>query len=173
VITQASGITLGRDNPTDQPTDLAVPGHMLNDLINDAPTALPTNDEEIITDLVLGFPLGNSKSQMNEAIQLNPPAIFVWAGNEDALQADESGTPNAMTPVSSFTQEFQQLLSALHAQTKATVIVANIPDTIVVPYLAPAASIIAQVAAETGLSQAAAGAALGLQDGATWSTPQA
>ena len=44
------------------------------------------------------------------------------------LQADESGTPTAMTPVATFTQEFQQLMNTLHAQTKATLIVANIPD---------------------------------------------
>jgi hypothetical protein len=102
---------------------------------------------------------------MNEAIQLNPTALFVWTGNDDALQADEAGTPTAMTSVASFTQEFQQLLSTLHAQTTATLIVANIPDVTLVPYLTPAASIIAQVAAETGLSQTVVATDLGLQDG--------
>lgn len=165
VVQQASGTTTGRDHPTVQPTDLAVPGHTLNDLINDAPAVVPTSDEEIITSLVLGFPLGNNKSQMNEAIQLNPTALFVWIGNDDALQADEAGTPSAMTSVASFTQEFQLLLSTLHAQTTATLLVANIPDVTVVPYLSPAASIIAQVAEETGLSQTTVATDLGLQDG--------
>jgi lysophospholipase L1-like esterase len=165
VIEQASGTTSGRDNPSVQPTDLAVPGHLLNDLINDAPSLVPTSDEDLITDLVLGFPLGNDKSQMNEAIQLNPTALFVWIGNNDALQADESGTPTSMTPVATFTQQFQQLLSTLQAQTKATLIVANIPDVTVVPYLTPAATIIAQVATETGLSQTQVAKALGIQDG--------
>jgi lysophospholipase L1-like esterase len=165
VIQQASGITSGRDNPSVQPTDLAVPGHLLNDLINDAPTLVPTSDEDIITDLVLGFPIGNNKSQMNEAIQLNPTALFVWIGNNDALQADDSGMPSSMTSVATFTQEFQQLLSTLHAQTKATLIVANIPDVTVVPYLTPAATILAQVATETGLSQTQVATALGIQDG--------
>jgi lysophospholipase L1-like esterase len=165
VIQQASGITSGRDNPSVQPTDLAVPGHLLNDLINDAPSLVPTSGEDIITDLVLGFPVGNDKSQMNEAIQLNPTVLFVWIGNNDALQADESGTPTSMTPVATFTQEFQQLLSTLHAQTKASLIVANIPDVTVVPYLTPAATILAQVAAETGLTATQAASALGIQDG--------
>ena len=165
VIDQASGVTTGRDNPSVQPTDLAVPGHLLSDLINTAPTAVPTTDEDLITDLVLGFPIGNNKSQMNEAIQLNPTALFVWAGNNDALQADESGTPTAMTPVATFTQEFQQLMNTLHAQTKATLIVANIPDVTAVPYLTPAATIIAQVATETGLSQTQVAADLGIEDG--------
>ena len=165
VIQQAAGTTSGRDNPSVQPTDLAVPGHLLNDLINTTPTVVPTTDEELITDLVLGFPIGNNKSQMNEAIQLNPTALFVWIGNNDALQADDSGTPNSMTPVATFTQQYQQLLSTLHAQTKATLIVANIPDVTLVPYLTPAATITAQVATETGLSETQVATDLGIQSG--------
>ena len=165
VIEQAPGTTSGRDNPFVQPTDLAVPGHLLNDLINDAPTLVPTSDEDLITDLVLGFPLGNDKSQMNEAIQLNPTALFVWIGNNDALQADESGAPTSMTPVATFTQQFQQLLNTLQAHTKATLVVANIPDVTVVPYLTPATTILAQVAAETSLSPTQVATVLGIQDG--------
>lgn len=165
VIQQASGITSGRDNPSVQPYDLAVPGHLLNDLINDAPTLVPTSDEDIITDFVLGFPLGNDKSQLNEAIELNPTALFVWIGSNDALVADESGTPTSMTSVATFTTEFQQLVTALHAHTKATLIFANIPDVTLVPYLTPATTIIAEVATETGLSQAQVATALGIQAG--------
>jgi GDSL-like lipase/acylhydrolase family protein len=165
VIQQESGTTIGRDNLSTQPYDLAVPGHLLNDVINTTPVLAPTTDEEIITDLVLGFPLGDTKSQMNEAIALNPTAIFVWAGNDDALQADESGVPSSMTSVAAFTQEFTQLLSTLHTQTKATLIVANIPDVTAIPYLTPAATVIATVATETGLSQAQAAVDLGLADG--------
>ncbi|HKN21819.1 MAG TPA: hypothetical protein VJX73_10405, partial [Terracidiphilus sp.] len=79
VIQQAGGISIGRDDPLKQPYDLAVPGHLLNDVINTGPVLIPTSDEELITNLVLGFPLGDTKSQMNEAIALNPTAIFVWA----------------------------------------------------------------------------------------------
>jgi lysophospholipase L1-like esterase len=165
VIQQESGITLGRDNPATQPYDLAVPGHLLNDVINTTPVLIPTSDEELITDLVLGFPLGDTKSQMNEAIALDPTAMFVWAGNFDALQAVESGTPSSMTSVATFTQEFTQLLGTLHTQTKATLIVANIPDVTAIPYLTPAASVIATVATETGLTQTQAAADLGIADG--------
>lgn len=165
VIVQASGTTSGRDDNSVQPTDLAVPGHLLNDLINTTPNPVPTSGQDLITDLVLGFPLGNDRSQMNEAIQLNPTALFVWIGNNDALQANTSGTPTSMTPVVTFTQQFQQLLSNLHAQTKATLIVANIPDPTVVPYLTPAATILLQVATETGLPQTQVATALGIQAG--------
>jgi lysophospholipase L1-like esterase len=165
VIQQAGGISIGRDDPLTQPYDLAVPGHLLNDVIHTAPVLVPTSDEELITDLVLGLPLGDTKSQMNEAIALNPTVIFVWAGNDDALQADESGSPSSMTTVATFTQEFTQLLSTLHSQTKATLIVGNIPDVTAIPYLTPAATVIATVATETGLSQAQVAADLGLADG--------
>jgi hypothetical protein len=165
VIQQAGGISIGRDDPLKQPYDLAVPGHLLNDVINTGPVLIPTSDEEVITNLVLGFPLGDTKSQMNEAIALNPTAIFVWAGNDDALQADESGSPSSMTPVATFTQEFTQLLGTLHSQSKAALIVANIPDVTEIPYLTPAATVIATVATETGLSQAQVATDLGLADG--------
>lgn len=165
VIQQESGVTTGRDDTDTQPYDLAVPGHLLSDLINTAPALVPTTDEDIITDLVLGFPLGNSKSQMNEAIALNPTAIFICAGNNDALEADESGMPASMTAVAAFTQEFTQLLTTLRAQTRATLIVANIPDVTTIPYLTPAATAIATVATQTGISQAQAAADLGIADG--------
>lgn len=165
IIQQASGVTTGRDDRSVQPTDLAVPGHLLNDLINTTPTNVPTTQEELITNMVLGYPVGNDKSQMNEAIQLNPTVIFLWIGNNDALQADDSGTPTSMIPVATFTQQFQQLLNTLHAQTKATLIVANIPDVTTIPYLTPATTILAQAAAETGLTQAQIASALGIQAG--------
>ena len=165
VIQRASGTTTGRDNPTVQPTDIAVPGHKLTDLINAAPTPLPTVPEDIITALVLGFPIGNTNTQMNEAIALKPTALFVWIGNNDALLADDAGTPTAMTPVATFTQQFQQLMTTLHAQTKATLIVANIPDVTSVPYLTTGATVIAQVAAETALPSAQVTTDLGIQPG--------
>ncbi len=165
VVTKTSGVTTGRDNADQQPTDLAVPGQKLNDLINDAPTALPTTDIDIITNLVLGFPVGNDKSQLNEAIALNPTVLFIWIGNDDALEGDESGTATAMTPVATFTQQYQQMITALHTQTKATLIVANIPDVTEAPYMTPAATVITQFAAATGLTQAQATTDLGIQPG--------
>jgi lysophospholipase L1-like esterase len=165
VITQSSGVTIGRDNPFVQNFDLAVPGHQLSDLISTTPTLVPTTGQEFLNDFVLAFPLGNDKSQMNLAIQLNPTILFVWIGSNDALQADEAGTPAVMTPVATFTQQFQQLLSALQSQTKATLVVANVPDVTLVPYLTPAATVIAEVAAATNLSPTQVAAALGIQAG--------
>ncbi len=165
VTKQESGTSPGRDNPDAQPYDIAVPGHNLVDVVNRTPVLIPTSDEDVITDAVLALPLGNNRSQMNEAIHLKPTALFVWAGNNDALAADIAGTPAAMTPVSTFATLYQQLLSTLHAQTKATLIVANIPDVTAVPYLTPAAEIIAEVSGASGLPAAEVSALLGIQPG--------
>ena len=114
---------------------------------------------------MLALPLGGNQSQMNAAIHLKPTAVFVWAGNNDALAADIAGTPAVMTPPSTFSQEFQQLITTLHTQTKATLIVANMPDVTLVPYLTPAALILAEVSAASGLPQAVVSALLGIQPG--------
>lgn len=163
VVQQSSGTSSGRDDATVQPYDLAVPGHKLNDLINAAPTVAPTTDEDVITSLILGLPVGNSKTQMNEAVALNPTVLFVWIGNNDALIADTAGVTTTMTDLTTFTQQFHQLLTTLRSQTHATLVVANIPDVTTVPYLTAGATAIAQVATATGISQAQAGADLGIQ----------
>ncbi len=98
-----SGVTTGRDNPSAQPTDLAVPGHHLHDLINAGPTLLPTAAEDIITSLVLGFPVGNTNTQLQEAIALKPTVLFVWIGSNDALVADDTGSPSFFFNFSWFT----------------------------------------------------------------------
>jgi len=165
VLQQASGTSPGRDNPSEQAYDLAVPGHTLNDIINRVPVLIPASAEDVITDAVLALPLGNDQSQMNQAIRLKPTTIFVWAGNNDALAADIAGTPAVMTPLGTFTQEFQQLINTLHTQTKATLIVANIPDVTLVPYLTPAALIIGEVSAASGLQSATVSALLGIKPG--------
>ena len=165
VTIQASGTTQGRDNPNAQPYDIAVPGHTVNDLINRTQVLEPQSAEDLITDIVLAQPLSIPHTQLTEAIALKPTTLFVWIGSNDALVADIAGTPAVMTPVSTFTTEYQQLMTTLHAQTKATLIVANIPDVTEVPYLTPAAAIIAEIAAATGLPQAEVSVLLGIQPG--------
>ena len=165
VLQQAAGTSPGRDNPSVQALDLAVPGHTLADVINRVPVLIPASAEDVITDAVLALPLGNDQSQMNLAIRLKPTTIFVWAGNNDALAADIAGTPAVMTPLGTFTQEFQQLINTLHTQTKSTLVVANIPDVTLVPYLTPAALIIGEVSAASGLPATVVSALLGIHPG--------
>lgn len=165
VTKQESGTSSGRDNSDAQPYDLAVPGHLLNDLIGRTPALVPTSPEDTITDIVLGLPLGNDRSQLDEAIHLKPTALFVWIGSNDALNADQEGTPTAMTPVDTFTQEYQQMMAKITAGTKAKLIVANIPDVTLVPYMTPAAEIIGELQAATQLPAAQISALLGIQPG--------
>lgn len=167
-IVTASGITTGRDNPSSQVTDLAVPGATLNDTLSTVPVAVPTTDDQIITQLVLGFPglgLGQAYSQTTFAIKASPTTIFVWAGNNDALVADISGMPSSMTSLADFTAQYTSLISQLNSKTKAHLVVANIPDVTLVPYLQPAGALLAQYSAATGTPVVTLSALLGITTG--------
>lgn len=148
--TTATGTTIGRDDFMVQATDLGVPGAFVNDVLNTLPpllTATNLTPEQQITQLVIGFPgildaPDLVKTQLGWAEALNPTTIFVWIGNNDALVADETGTPASMTPLATFTTEFTQLMTDLSKQTNANLVVANIPDVTLVPYLTPALTVL-------------------------------
>jgi phospholipase/lecithinase/hemolysin len=163
-VKEASGTSSGRENGSQQATDLAVPGHKLHDLIHTAPTLVPTTGEDIITNLVLGYPAGNTNTQLEEAVALKPSTVFLWIGNDDALAADDAGNASAMTPPNDFTADYAQLMTTLKG-TGAHLVVANIPDVTLVPYMTPATTVINYVASKTGESAADVGTALGLADG--------
>ena len=168
VIATAPGATTGRDNPSTQVTDLAVPGALLNDLMNTVPSASPTAGQQQITQLVLGFPglgIGQAYSQATFATKANPTTIFLWAGNNDALVADETGMPASMTSVSDFTTQYTALIAELTTQTSAHLVIGNIPDVTLVPYLQPAALVLAEYSAATGYPVATLSALLGIAPG--------
>jgi lysophospholipase L1-like esterase len=162
------GVTTGRDDFTVQPTDVAVPGAVLNDVLNTLPKLVPTTGQEILNQLVLGYPgfgFGSIKSQAQQAAAANPTTIFVWIGNNDALNADIAGMPSVMTPLDTFTTEYQQLIGYLQDNTDAHLVIANIPDVTAVPYLQPAALVLAEVSAETGAPAAVLSQVLGIEAG--------
>ncbi len=153
VITEASGTTIGRDDPTIVPTDVAVPGATVYDVLNTYAMPTPTTGQEQITQLVLGFPgllAGTAYSQYSLGVSLKPTTIFLWIGNNDALNACIYGSPVALTPLDDFTAEYEQTVGALQ-QTGAHLIIANVPDVTLVPYLTPGAEVLAEVNAETGV----------------------
>jgi GDSL-like Lipase/Acylhydrolase len=139
------GTSTGRINQLMWPTDVAVPGHKVNDLINYAPVVPPVTGEDIITDVVLAYPPGQTGTQLQQVIAADPTAVFVWIGNNDALIADFAGTPAVMTSASDFNTQFTSLMNSLSSKTSAKLLVANIPDVTSVPYLFPAPVILAQV----------------------------
>jgi lysophospholipase L1-like esterase len=168
VITTAPGITTGRDNFAIQPTDLAVPGALLNDVVNTAPVVIPTTGQQTITQLVLGYPglgLGQDYSQATFAAKANPTTIFLWIGNNDALNADISGSTSSLTPIATFTSQYQALITQLTTQTSAHLVIANIPDVTLVPYLQPAATVLAQASAASKVPVASLSALLGITTG--------
>lgn len=168
VVQQESGVTTGRDNPTDQPTDLAVPGAYLTDIQSTAPLPVPVSDQDIITSLVLGYPglaAGNDLSQTGFAVKAQPTTIFLWAGNNDALVADSSGQPSKMTSTADFTTQYQSLVQLLTAKTTAHLVIGNIPDVTALPYLQAAATVLALTSTQTGIPAATLSTTLGIQAG--------
>jgi len=168
VITSAPGTTSGRDNFATQVTDVAVPGALLNDVMNTLPLLNPAPGQQQLNQLVLGFPsfgYGEALSQSGLAIKAQPTTIFLWIGNNDALVADETGMPSSMTSVANFTTQYQALMTQLLTMTPAHIVIANIPDVTAVPYLTPAAEVLAEVSAETGLPTAVLSGILGIVPG--------
>jgi lysophospholipase L1-like esterase len=168
VIVTTPGTTTGRDNPATQPTDLAVPGAYVNDVLNTVPLANPAAGQQQINQLVLGFPglgYGEALSQSGFAIKAQPTTIFLWIGNNDALVADETGMPSSMTSVANFTTQYQTLITQLTSLTPAHLVIANIPDVTQVPYLQPAALVLGEYSQATGVPTAVLSALLGIVPG--------
>lgn len=166
VITQVAGTSPGRDDITVQPTDLAVPGALLYDAIYTKPLLVPESSQQIMNYLVLGFPgidEGVQLSQVQWAGQLNPTTVFVWLGNNDALVAAETGKPASMTSTTTFSQEYSYLLALLTANTRAQIVLLNIPDITKVPYLTSGAVLLAEYSAATSIPQATLSTMLGVQ----------
>jgi hypothetical protein len=136
-------MSTGRDDPTVQATDLAVPGSN----VQDALTTRPTPAFSAITDLVLGLPglLGGvSRSQVEWAENLAPTTVLLWLGSNDALSTVLTADPSTLTPVDLFKAAYEEVTNRL-AATGATLVVANIPDVTVVPYLTSAENVAAQL----------------------------
>ena len=160
--------TTGRDNFATQVTDLAVPGATLNDVMNTVPLVNPATGQQQLNQLVLGFPslgYGQALSQSGQAITAKPTTIFLWIGNNDALIADETGMPSSMTPIATFTTQYQALITQLTTLTSAHLVIANIPDVTQVPYLTPAAVVLAEVSQQYGIPTSVLSAVLGIVPG--------
>jgi lysophospholipase L1-like esterase len=160
--------TTGRDNFATQVTDLAVPGAFLNDVLNTVPLVNPAAGQQQLNQLVLGFPglgYGQDYSQATFAVKAQPTTIFLWIGNNDALIADLTGMPSSMTSVANFTTQYQALMTQLTTLTSAHLVIGNIPDVTMVPYLQPAALILAETSQQTGLSTTVLSAILGIVPG--------
>jgi GDSL-like Lipase/Acylhydrolase len=155
--------SMPRVDPLQQATDLAVPGANVSDALNKVPFAA-TTDDYVMTNLVLGFPGALAmppvlKTQVQWAQALQPTTIILWIGNNDALGAAISGNDN-FTPVPEFADSYGKVVDAL-ASTKATLVIANIPDVTSIPFLFS----VPKLAALFGVPEAVIMFRLGLQPG--------
>ncbi len=137
-IVPAPGSSTGRVDILTQTLNLAVPGHRVIDALEKRPD-FPVDS---LTDLVLGLPgllSGISRSQVEWAEALEPTTIVAWIGNNDALNAAIAGDASVLTPVTEFETAYSNLVKRL-AATGAKVVVANIPDVSVIPFVQPASA---------------------------------
>jgi phospholipase/lecithinase/hemolysin len=131
--------------------------------VQDALTTRPTFTFNNITDFVLGLPgffTGTSRSQIEWAEHLAPTTIIAWLGSNDALSVISTGDPSSLTSVPIFQAAYAEAIHRL-AATGATLVVANIPDVTVVPFLTSAE----KVAAQIGLPLFVVGPVLGIGPG--------
>jgi lysophospholipase L1-like esterase len=143
-IVRAIGIG-SRENPSSQSYDLSVPGFTVaNALAYPFPGSPITNPIDALSDSILGtgvgacgpFPFRASLvvSEVACAAALKPTMILVSIGNNDALQSLTFGAPPTAAGV--FAQQYALLLGGL-ASTHAKIVVSNIPDVTLVPFLVP------------------------------------
>ena len=153
VIEPEDGMSPGRVD-FDQAANLAVPGHTVEDSLTARP-GFPIDD---LTDLVLGLPgllLGISRSQVEwaEASPFTagtPTTILVWLGPNDTLVAATEADASLLTPGDAFKDAYEEMMDRL-AATGAEIVVANVPDATVIPFLTPAEDLAAAFGIPTGL----------------------
>jgi hypothetical protein len=130
-----TGLTpVGRTAP--QTYDLAVPGFTLADLISLQPpcTPPPTNAIQVMAAEILNpaCTTNPGPSQLQEAAAMKPTTSILWIGANDALYTILYGTPP--TNLLSFAQAYHVATTTM-AQASGNLVVANIPDVTLVPYL--------------------------------------
>ncbi len=135
-------ISLGRLNPDVQAFNLAVPGADVREALNRRPNDICMFDPLTFsnTNCVLGLPglnIGVSRSQVEWAEVLHPTTILVLLGTNDALGAIFNADPSQLTPLEDFETDYSEVMRRL-AATGATLVVANIIDETLIPFLTSA-----------------------------------
>ncbi len=128
-----------RVDPYLQPMNLAVPGHRVLDALAIKPPCLFI-EETIMTDVVLGMPgcfMNVFRSQVEWAEALYPSTIIIWIGANDSLGAAINADTSFLTPPMIFEAAYTEMMERL-AATGATLVVANIPDVTLIPFLTSA-----------------------------------
>ncbi len=145
---------------------------------------VPAYPYEVFHHLALGLsalPGGAPQPQtmVEWAIALEPTTLIVWLGANDVLWAALKAGPEYITGYGDgtvdpapFAGQYRALLHTLRDRTDAAIVVANIPDVTVIPFITPAGRVLAAVAEETPLTLAQLWSILGLAPG-DYLTPEA
>ncbi len=166
--------TLGRLNPFEQATNLAVPGDTAEDALFDVPDATCAPEDVAVnplslsnTNCVLGAPglledppVAQSQVEWAEQLATGAGTIFVLLGTNEALGAILEANPVFLTPVNVFEGNYEEVLQRL-AAVSTTQVVATVPDTTLIPFLTSTE----EVAELLGLSFAQMQALFGLESG--------
>lgn len=158
----------GRINPGEVVQNLSVPGAF----VHDALVANPAGESPFpipylaLQDAVLTSN-GIHMSQVEWAEALHPTTAILCLGNNDLLWSALLADPMFMTPADVFEADYAQVIQHL-AATGATLVVCNLPDVTVIPYLTSAEA----VAALVGYPLNAIGPLLGIAPG-DYVTPDA
>lgn len=117
-------LNLGLQRPYN---NLAVPGANVADVLTLTGKEAPTSTAKVFAQFILRG-LG---TEVDQALALHPTFIAVWIGGNDALGAVEAGTPALLTPLDTFTTEYNAMLDKLIAGAPtAGIVVGNIPDDV-------------------------------------------
>jgi len=113
--------------------NLAIPGADVNDLDNSFTSA---DNGNALYDLVLRNPTFGGTSQLDQAILLQPSMVYLWIGNNDVLGAALSGTTTGnITSQADFDSRLDAVLNRLQNETRAQILMVNIPDVTAIPYV--------------------------------------
>ena len=141
---------------TDILNNVAVPAAASTEV--NAPTSPFHN---ILTTLILG-----GKTQVQRALEANPTFVSIWIGGNDVLQAASTGVVTAtpgisrgITPVATYTTNYDALLTALTAGVPDVKgVIVGVPVTTAIPLLFPVSAF--DIPAFAGGFSAAAGGAV-------------
>lgn len=107
--------------------NLGVPGANVHDVLTITGAESPTSTAKLFATFILRK-LG---TEVDQALAQHPTFIAVWIGGNDALGAVEAGTPALLTPLDSFTADYNAMLDKLTAGApNAGIVVGTIPDNV-------------------------------------------
>lgn len=105
--------------------NLGIPGDKLFDIDNNAS----------IDDLRFLI-LRGMGSQLDQAIELDPEIVSFWIGSNDVIGAAlHGGDMSRITPKDQFDAEYRDSLTKLRENSSASIVAANIPDIVDIPFI--------------------------------------